>query len=271
MVTIYLLYFKEQKNTGYIGITTKTLKERKKRHLRESITHNTKKSRWLKKNINLGRRLYIKKLGECVNCQAFNQEKIYITKYKELGYRLYNSNAGGGGIIKHNNKTKLKISSKNKGRKLTPEQHNKLKKANQNKGPLTIEHCNNISKGKMGKKLSEYHKQRLRESHVGNTGKKFTAEHKDKISKANKGRSKGPQPEEVKIKRRGSNNKQSNKVIGINLVTKEILEYNSGGDAYRDLKNKGLVISRAGIYKSISGVQKQSGGYKWSKVIEDYK
>jgi len=45
-----------------------------------------------------------------------------------------------------------------------------------------------ISKALTGKKLSEEHKQKLKQNHVGNTGKKFSQEHKDNIGKGNKGK-----------------------------------------------------------------------------------
>ena len=50
----------------------------------------------------------------------------------------------------------------------------------ENKGRFKKGHINWCT----GKKLSEEHKRKLRENHVGTTGKKFSKEHKKKISDA---------------------------------------------------------------------------------------
>lgn len=270
MVTIYFLYFKEKPNKGYIGITTKNLEKRKAGHLRDAKIKNTRKSKWIRFNLKMGRDLIIIALDTCDYNIALNKEIEYISTYKQLGFKLYNSNNGGGGKLKHSEETKKKISRANLGRKLTEEQYGKLLASIKTKKPMNKLSIAAGAITRTGKPLSEEHKRKLKENHKGNTGRKFTEEHKRKISEANKGRKVGPQSLERRLKTSGINNKQSIPVRGINQITKEVIEFNSAGEAYRYMNSLGIKVSKSGIYHNISGRRNTAGGYIWS-VIEDYK
>ena len=265
MVKIYKLKFKGINKECYIGITTESLKHRKSRHIRDINKLDTLKTQWLKRYLD-NKTLMIRALGRCGKLEAFEQEKYYIALYKEKGWKLFNSNIGGSGILKHSQETKDKISKANKGRKLTEATKCKIGEASTGR-KMSKKTRQIISESLKGIKLSEEHKNKLKANHKGNTGKKFTDEHKRKISIANKGKILGPQPFSSIIKRRGINNKSSIKVEGTNIINNQKIYAESVGDAYRELNQKGIIISRASIYKCLAGTYKTAGGFQWKKVI----
>ena len=62
--------------------------------------------------------------------------------------------------------------------RLTEESHMKMReKAKGRHIPRTVEWCRKLSESNKGKKLSEFHKQRLRENHVGMRGQKKPGYH----------------------------------------------------------------------------------------------
>lgn len=262
MTNVYLLRFKGEVLRGYIGITTRDLENRKLNHLKDTKKHITRKTKWLKRGLKKNKELIIESLGKFTKIEALSMEKVFIKKYLDKGYKLYNSNEGGGGILKHSQETKDKISQTNKGRKLNPEQVKRRGDFNSGK-KASLETRLRMSISQRGKKLSEEHKQKLRDNHKGNTGKKFTEEHRVKISLANKGRKFGPATMESRLKKSGINNKNSKPVKATNIITGDILEYASVGDAFRDLRSKGIILGRTSIYKNIARQNNSSGGYKW--------
>ena len=264
MVIIYKLYFKEKPMNIYIGITKGKLGKRKKNHLSDCKKKNTKKTKWLTKYISKGFDLIIEPLEICHLDIALNLEKDIINEYSLQGFKLYNSNKGGGGKLKQTSHTKKKISESNKGRKLTQEQYEKLLLYHKNRiKEISLETREKLSKALKGRKLSKSHIEKLKLNHVGNKGRKFTQEHKDKISKSLTGRKGKLLTLEQKELKRGKNNKQSKPITGVNQLTKEKVNYDSAGEAYRDLISKGIKISRASIYKCLSKQYESAGGYTW--------
>jgi hypothetical protein len=152
--TIYYLH-KGDKVPFYVGKTKNNPKKREK-------DHQTK----------LGDSSIILEIIDSVDDWRY-WEKHYITLFKTLGYNLTNQNSGGGGpeIVKESTKQKisqankgtthpiegrLSASKKLKGRKLTPEQIEKIRQAKLGKP--------NSKKGKPDgpkPKVSEAHKGRI--------------------------------------------------------------------------------------------------------------
>lgn len=121
---LYGLFCPINKDIKYIGITTGSLKNRLLGHLRAPT--NGKISHWfttLKKDSLIPE---IKLIKECVSYEELlSEEIIYIKKYRELGFELFNI-ADGGDINPmfgktHSKEAREKISKIHKGRKMSDE------------------------------------------------------------------------------------------------------------------------------------------------------
>lgn len=107
--------------------------------------------------------------------EALDHEKLLISCFKDMGYKLANLTDGGEGIsgYKHTNEAKQKM----RGR--TGEKHPMFGK------PKSIEVKLKISQAKIGKKQTEEFKKKISEKFKGRI---FSAEHLKKISESLKGR-----------------------------------------------------------------------------------
>lgn len=246
---VYLLKFKELNKEGYIGITDRTLKLRLRGHLGDSKRSKTKKSKWLKRNIDKGYTLEIKLLKNVENYKAYRKERQFIRRYKRWGWKLFNSTIGGKGFSsKHSNKTKKKISLANKGIPLKIE--TRIKMSLISKGvKKSKKHCENISKGRKGIKFTDEHKANIKKNHVGRRGMKATKEEIEKRS--------------------GKNHYLSKQIIGKSINGGKDVKYESINQAYKDLLNKGHKTSHKSISRSIHDSddnKRSSGGYKWYTI-----
>jgi len=229
MIRVYFIYFDPNPKEGYVGITSHPLSIRKKWHTQSST--KSKRGVWIKEKLSMGYRLRIKLLEK--NPPDSGAEERWIGELERMGFYLYNSNGGCSSSINA------------RGRKWSKESRD------------------NLSKIKLGVSLSEGHKLSLKLNHRGNRGRKFTKEHRDHLSESLKGRYMPPQTEAVKEKRRGENNKQSLKIKGVNIITGIERVFNSTGEAYRIIREEGVIITRSGIIKAANGQNKTSGGYTW--------
>ena len=248
MVKIYKLIDPRDSRTFYVGKTKTSLKDRLKHHIYESKKKKrTEKHKLILEILDSGQNPIIKTVKRIKNNtkQRWQDiERYYISKYPNL----LNIAPGGGGCGEISKETRLKMSKASKGRKLSKEQ----RKA--------------ISIRLTGVPLSKKHKKALKKNHRGNTGRKFTEEHKANLRKALTGIKKPKWTEERHYNYSGANHPNSQRVKGVNTTTGEVLYYNSTGEAFRDLKAKGIRISRASIIKNLKDESLSAGGYKWYKI-----
>jgi len=99
--------------------------------------------------------------------EAFDHEKFLIKTFRDMGYVLANYTDGGDGSsgVRMTDAQKEAVSRRFKGKKLSPDHVEKIRKVN------------------TGKKHSEETKQKLREANIG---KKYSEETRKKVSEAGK-------------------------------------------------------------------------------------
>lgn len=185
----------------YIGLTEKTLEYRVKQHL-----HN------VKQNYKTSRKFYnsIKKYGidnfiigiieECDVFLLYEREKFYIKKYNTYKNGL-NSTLGGEGASgwKHTEETRKKLGNINRGRKLTEEHKEKLRKHRHTEEwkrqqserlrgrvvkPETRIKLSESQKGKKRRPISEEQREKQRQKMIG---KPKSKEHSENIKKCKQG------------------------------------------------------------------------------------
>lgn len=143
--TIYLDYI------FYIGITSKSLDDRLKGHLREPLYRGaTRKNNWIRNTISNKGRIRIKLLNDNLNInEATTLEKEYIKMFNNLGFSLTNSTEGGE-VFNYNHNTPESIYKRtrhavgkqySKGFKHTPEHKERMRILNTGKkmSPEAIE------------------------------------------------------------------------------------------------------------------------------------
>ena len=197
---------------GYIYLTTNLKNNRKYIGQRQwSNIETIKEDRYIGSGLilkqaikNLGREFFKKEILCICNSkeELDEKEKFYISYYDAINdSSFYNIHEGGtGGFTRAGysedefKKSMEKTHSKLRGRKISPEHADKLKKAatGRKKSEKELEAMRKRMTGKnnpmYGKKLSEENKKKLIESHNGffayNKGKKMSEEQKLKISES---------------------------------------------------------------------------------------
>lgn len=167
---IYFLQDPENPNKGYLGKS-----DNPKKRLGEHITENraSYRSNWIRSLARRGKRPVLEIIDE-VPFEYWEQlEVAYIEFFREQGYILVNSHAGGTGGHNPTPETRAKMRAARLGKKLTPEQ------------------CAAISARQLGKKMSPESCLKIGISKSGekhpNFGKKLKPETCAKISDAQKG------------------------------------------------------------------------------------
>jgi hypothetical protein len=140
--------------------------------------------------------------------EAFDHEKLLIASFRDMGFVLANVTDGGEGCVglRHTDEVKQRISSLNKGRKLTQEQLEKLRLASTGRKHtqetkdylkkinlervLTDEQKSKISEAGKRKKLSAEAKDKIRQKALG---RKMSEEHRAIISATHKGKKQSPE------------------------------------------------------------------------------
>jgi hypothetical protein len=156
---IYALCEPCSKIIRYIGLTGDSLKRRYYDHYKCSV--NTKKSSWVKskKIIGLRPKLIIIENNLTLH-EAKSKEIYYISYYKSLGLNLVNGTSGGDGLFNPSVEVRKKIGDAHRGKKISPEHINVLKKLGMNR-IWTKEQREKASLSNKGKLLSEATKEKL--------------------------------------------------------------------------------------------------------------
>ena len=122
MTTIYYLH-RGDNIPCYIGKTSTTLKERLRHHPKAYL---------------------IEAIDTCKDEEYVYWETWYIALFKSWGFKLENKNKGGGGVVKHTDATKSKISKVIKNH---PTRGGNISKANKGKqNPKHPEWCESLKK-----------------------------------------------------------------------------------------------------------------------------
>jgi group I intron endonuclease len=147
IIRIYVLKEPDTLKIRYVGMTSKSLKERLRKHLDNALytKHNPHLCNWILKYYKNNQLPIIDLVEECVIENWQEREKYWITQFNDL---LNSTNGGEGSFgfkhnlksierirrqkigIKQSNETKLKRSKSLKGRIVTEDHKNKISIAN---------------------------------------------------------------------------------------------------------------------------------------------
>src|SRR4051812_4156893 len=119
MINIYILKDPETNLIRYVGQTINP-KLRYRNHLKGNKYRNTHTTNWIQNLLNKDLKPIIEIIDTCKIEELDKVEQKYIRFYKELGFDLTNHSIGGHSSLgcKHSEESKLKRSSKTKGKKL---------------------------------------------------------------------------------------------------------------------------------------------------------
>jgi len=155
---IYALKLKDSNDIRYIGLTKKSLEERFKKHLRDTIKRNTKNGNWIKKykdNIEI---ILIEENINDVNIIS-EREIFWIKYYTDLGYNLTNGTLGGF-KGEPTEETCKKLSESQKGKTISDETKEKIRNTLTGR-KQTDEHINNVIMSKISYTHSEDTKKKI--------------------------------------------------------------------------------------------------------------
>lgn len=190
----------------YVGLTTKRIEDRLKRHLRRP--EKTKKWSWIQSVLSGGGTVVIKEIERCDASLLIDRERATIAAMSASGHKLTNGTSGGEGFGVLTDEAKRKISASNKGRTLSQESREKISKAKlgvkqsddviQRRAASlrgkkrTQEQCERISNAKkghgLGRTLSKETRKKQSIAHFGKKRPPMNQEWREKISIAGKGR-----------------------------------------------------------------------------------
>lgn len=249
---IYALSSSENPNEfKYIGYTKKEIEQRLKEHMYSYRQLKTHKDKWFNQQINMGFEILTQLLeSDIPESNVDSKEIFYIKKFKDLGFKLTNSNDGGiGGGKNPSLETKKKISEKNKGK--TPR-----------KGAILSEETKNkIRIKRIGTKASEETKTKI--SNAG-LNRKHSEETKTKMS-INSGRyNKDKKYDNERVLKMVENSTFKKPVIQYSLDNIFISEFNSIAEA-----SKILNINKDSISKCCRKRTKSGGNYIWEFKNKD--
>lgn len=148
----------------YVGFTTKSLHERKRRHVntaRNKVNSNYHTLTWLRTLLNIQLKPEIDLIDCCNLTDRTWKEQYWISQLKAWGFDLVNATEGGDGNINPSLEIREKIRKKKLGTKTSDSTKEKLSIRNSGIGnpmfgkKLSIESILKSSNSKIGKKLSE--------------------------------------------------------------------------------------------------------------------
>lgn len=154
-IKIYVLKEPDTLKIRYVGITTKTLKQRLRKHLDNALytKHNLHLCNWILKYYKNNQLPIIEEIEECVINIWQEREKYWITQFKDL----LNFTEGGEGSFgyKHKESSKEKIRQLKLGLKQSNETKLKRSKSLKNR-IITQEHKEKISIANKGNIYTKY-------------------------------------------------------------------------------------------------------------------
>jgi hypothetical protein len=167
MIKTKVYYLKDQYNKiRYIGITTKSLKERYDEHIRDCKYNNknSHKVKWLRKCIKYNKLPTIHLIIE-IGEYAYELEQILIEIARKNNIKLVNGCDGGKGSLGHicSKETKQKLRLINLGKKHTPEAIKKISEASK-RNPPSLKCRQKANEAIRGKKKSREHLIKLSQS-----------------------------------------------------------------------------------------------------------
>lgn len=223
---IYTLSCPISKEIRYVGITKNTLQKRFSQHLVER--RNNKRKSWFSSLKKQGLLPIMELLDEVDDSMWADEEKFYISYFRYLGFNLVNMTEGGDRI------------------------------------EMTAEIRAKISRGHLGKVISEVTRQKLRlankEGRCGNRGIKMTESHKEILSKYMKNRVISNE-----TRKKMSESKVKRKIVKFDLNDNVIEEYNSISECAKiNNYSKGNIIKVCKHKTRKDGTRcKTAYGYKW--------
>lgn len=215
MALLYTLNHPLTNEIRYIGVTSFSLKERLRCHLKDCKNEKSKshKKKWINSLLKDGLNPNINLLEEVDDYKdALSREIYLIAEYRRLGYRLVNNTDGGQGNLgwkpskeliesiaskrrgkklkPHTEEAKRRISLANKGRKMTEEQRSKMRGrvvSEESKKIISLKNTGRVLSEDARKKMSECRKKEwdngLRKA--TRKGMKNSESHKEKMRGCN--------------------------------------------------------------------------------------
>ncbi len=183
MGIIYLARNKDN-GKGYVGQTTKTLKERKRGHVKDSLRRTTCFAKALNKYGVDGFDWYI--LCRVEKDRLYTVEKQWIAALNTMrpsGYNLADAGPGRSGYSLPD-EAKAKMSAARKGKPMAEETKRKIAETQKGR-KFSTEHREKLRTAALGRKISPEELARLK---TLNVGRKRSAESRAKQSAAMKGR-----------------------------------------------------------------------------------
>lgn len=227
-IIIYTLTCPLDNKIKYIGATRESvgIKKRLIQHTGDRNSRINRKNNWIKKLFKLNKRAII----EEINIIPFDEwefwESYYITLFKSWNFNLYNIAPGG-----ENPPVLSGILNPNYGNRLKQETKDKISKTL--KGNVVSEEIRKrISQSMKGRVKSEETRKKLSKSHKG---KIISIEHREKMGK---------------------------KIIGVNIISGEELEFNTIASATRYFSLK----SGSGISNCLNMRAKTCNGFTWRYI-----
>jgi len=185
----------EKGRVRYVGKTNRSLEVRLSAHLRKAKYEQTHKDRWI---VSMFRKQKLPTIQmiEMVNGDGCIEERKWIAFFRSIGVKLTNLTDGGDGLTGHikSKETCKKLSDAHKGKIFSVEHKKNIGKASKgrpawNKGKIGIYSeatRKKMGADKIGKKISEETRQKLRGRLSWLKGKHLPLVVRQKISKTRK-------------------------------------------------------------------------------------
>jgi exonuclease VII large subunit len=270
MIYIYLLS-DDSNNIRYIG-QTNNLDRRYRDHIngslnKNSTTYNTYKSRWIRTLIDKGTKPKMEILSECMTLVESNfEENFWITYLSYLGIRLTNSYHSD--VTKFSEETRLKMSLAKRNKSLVEifgeeaGERIRLNFIERIKNYWTDRPKTEEVKGKISNTLKINLSNK--ENHWA-YGKKFTDEHLEKMRNSHIGKSVGNKNKRTDEQKKVLSNKiKGSTVLRFFIIQKSLSgEFIKKWESLRDIEKFDSTLSRGKIAKCCKGERNKYAGFIW--------
>jgi hypothetical protein len=193
--TIYTLADPRTGEVRYVGMTSRTVEQRLREHLKDGRTRKGVSHRlhWLRQLVSEGLEPAVAIIEETTEELWAERERHWIAKLRDDGCALTNHTDGGEGVLghRHSDETRAKIREKRAQQVIAPEHIARMAEANIGnkhstgpKPPRTTTHRERLSASLKGREFSEESRARMAEAARGRTA---SPETRAKMSVASKG------------------------------------------------------------------------------------